>query len=104
MRILKKAFFRDEFDGYMALRLASSAKNGFLLGIEFVSDTEYEFCPTQKRAMSLFSAWARKIVEHIKGADDDSGDFKPAPFPKPWIGDSRWPPVSEWSTFTESTL
>lgn len=100
MKILKKAFFKDCTDGYMALRLAYSKKHKYLLGIEFVSDMDYEFCPTKEKAMSLFEQWTRHIVQRPMNADNNY--FQPAPMPK---GLSfEWPPVSTWSTYTESTL
>jgi hypothetical protein len=104
MKILKKAFFKDATDGYMALRLAYSKKYKYLLGIEFVSGEEYEFCPTKEKALSLFRKWKQSIVEHPKEVEPDNtwGDFKPAPMPKGM--DFEWPPVSKWSTYTESTL
>jgi len=102
VKFVEKAYFHDGFDGYMALYLAYSKKHKYLLGIENVSDTSYEFCSTKEKALSLFKAWKMSIIEHCKEADDDESDFKPAPMPKKW--EFEWPPVSEWATFTKSTL
>jgi len=102
VKFVRKAYFKDSSDGYMVLYLAYSKKHKYLLGIENPADTEYEFCPTKERALSLFKARELSITEHCKEAGDDSCDLRPAPMPKKW--EFEWPPVSEWATFTKSTL